>query len=886
MEFSEENVPLSAEKSHSVDLCELTEDVAGEESIALNESEINTSICNVTAASELTTAEETCSEDDATVPMKKRSYLDLRELTKGVDIDDTTVADAGEITPSTGNATSTSELATAEETCSEDDGTVPMKKRSYLDLRELTKGVDIDDTTVIDAVEITPSTSKVTAASELATAEEKSSEINITLPLEKRSALDVSKSSEVLRTQGSRNGYEGEITASSHNVITGQDLFIAADEYFEGIMSPPMEKVALVDGADHGEATATDATTSKDAIEIAASINDVSAAPQIFFGVDGSAEDISLPLEKLSSQDVLKPAEAFAAEETPITDEGEVTSSIHGSSAASEVLMIGETPSDACITLPVEKLSLLEVHGPLKVVTGETIKIGKVETTTWPYDGITAEKALSEDTTLPVENIASLEVHQPTKAVATEETANLDADKIAATTCDDTPVVEEHFQDESTLHAERISSLEVNEPAKAIAREEITTFSDDKIAATTCDGTPAVREQFQDETTPPAETISVLEVTEPAKAIATEEITTFSDDKIVATACDATPAVQENFQDESTLPAETISVPEVHEPDKAIATEEITNFGDDKIVATACDATPAVQEHFQDETTLPAKTIFVLEVHEPAKVIATEEITNFGDDKIVATTCDDIPAVQEHFQDETTLPAEMISSLEVHEPTKAVATDEITTFGDDKIAATTCDGTPAVQENFQDESTLPAENIFPLEVHEPPTKAVATEEITNFGDDKIAATTCDGTPAVKVRSQDKITLPEENIFPLEVHELTKAIATEEITNFGDDKIAATTCDGTPAVKGRSQDKITLPVERVSSLDVHEPANSVLGKITIDNYDVNATCKHFVLSLVQLSACSFHWDTCIVSFLIYGLYNRLLRTRRQRALHTQ
>ena len=30
-----------------------------------------------------------------------------------------------------------------------------MKKRSYLDLRELTAGVDEDDTTVIDAIEIT-----------------------------------------------------------------------------------------------------------------------------------------------------------------------------------------------------------------------------------------------------------------------------------------------------------------------------------------------------------------------------------------------------------------------------------------------------------------------------------------------------------------------------------------------------------------------------------------------------------------------------------------------------------------------------------------------------------------------------------------------------------
>ena len=578
-----------------------------------------------------------------TLPVEKSPSLDLHELTEGVAGEEPTTLNEAEITPTTINATAASELATAEETCSEHDATVPMKKRSYLDLRELTEGVDEEDTILIDAGEITPSTGNLTAALELATAEEKSSEINITLPLEKCSALDVSKSSEVLRTQGSRNGYEGEISASSHNVITGQDLFIAADEYFEGIMSPPMEKVALVDEADHGEATATDATTSKDEIEIAASINDVSAAPQIFFGVDGSAEDISLPLEKRSSQDVLKPAEAFAADETPITDEGEVTSSIHGSSAASEVLMIGETPPEAYITLPVENLSLLEVHGPLEVTTGETIKIGKVETTTWPYDGsvITAEKALSEDTTLPVENIASLEVHQPTKAVAMEETTNFDDNTIAATTCDCTPAVKEHFQDETNLPAEKVSSLEVNEPTKAVVSEETINFDDDKIAATTSDGTPAVKVRSQDKITLTVGKSSSLEVHEPTKAVVSEEITNFDDDEIAATTCDGTPAVKVHSQDKITLPAEKISSLEVYESTTAVVSEEITNFDDDEIAATTCDGTPAVIWRTQDKITVPVEKVSSLEVRdEPANAVATVETTTSDDSKITTYNYD------------------------------------------------------------------------------------------------------------------------------------------------------------------------------------------------------------------------------------------------------
>ena len=421
-----------------------------------------------------------------TLSVEKRPSLDLCGLTEGLAGEETTAMNVSEINTSTCNVTAAQELATVEEMSSEDNGTVPMKKRSYLDLRELTRGVDIEDTTVIDATEITTSTGSVTAASELATAEEKSSGINITLSLEKCSALDVDEASEVLCTQESGNVNEGEITASSHSAITGQDLFITADEYFEGNVTLSMEKVFLVNEADHAEAIATDETTSKDEIEIAASINDVSAAPQVFFGVDGSAEDIILPVEKVSSLDVVKLAEAIATDETPITDEIEVTSSLHGFSAASEVLMVGETSSEAYISLPVEKLSLLEVHGPVEVVaTGETTNLDEVEITACAYDGsvITAGKALSEDTALLVENVASLEEHQPTKAVATEETTNFDFDEIAATTCDGIPAVQGRSQDKITLPVEKVSSLDVHEPAKAVATKETTSSDDSKITA-------------------------------------------------------------------------------------------------------------------------------------------------------------------------------------------------------------------------------------------------------------------------------------------------------------------------------------------------------------------------------------------------------------------
>ena len=432
------------------------------------------------------TDETMASSENVTLPVEKLPSLDPPELTEGVAGEETTAINESEITTSTCNVAAASEPATAEEAYSEQDGTVPMKKRSYLDLRELTAGVDEDDTTVIDAIEIMAPSCSLTVPSELATAEEKLSGINITLPLEKSSALDVHESSQVLRKEESTNVDESEIMASSHNVITGRDLFIATDEYFEGNFSPSVDKVSLVDAADHAEAIVMEGTTSKDEIEIAASVNDVSAAPQVFFGVDGSAEDVTLSLEKVSSLDVLKPAEATATDQTPVTDESEVTSSIHGVSAASEVVMEGETPPEAYVSLPVEKLSLLEVHGPAEVLaTGETANLDGVEITACAYDGsvITAEKGLSEDTTLPVEGSTSPEVHQPTMAVITDETTNLEGNKIAEPTCDVALAVQGHFQDKTTLPAEKVSSLDVHEPANAVASNETTTSDDSKINA-------------------------------------------------------------------------------------------------------------------------------------------------------------------------------------------------------------------------------------------------------------------------------------------------------------------------------------------------------------------------------------------------------------------
>ena len=66
-------------------------------------------------------------DENMTLPVEKLSSLAPRELTVGVAGGETTAIHESEITTSTYNVAAASELATAEERYSEHDGTVPMK---------------------------------------------------------------------------------------------------------------------------------------------------------------------------------------------------------------------------------------------------------------------------------------------------------------------------------------------------------------------------------------------------------------------------------------------------------------------------------------------------------------------------------------------------------------------------------------------------------------------------------------------------------------------------------------------------------------------------------------------------------------------------------------
>ena len=83
------------------------------------------------------------------------------------------------------------------------------------------------------------------------------------------------------------------------------------------------------------------------------------------------------------------------------------------------------------------------------------------------------EKSSGGNIILPVEKLSSLDVHEPAEVVAGGETANLDETEITACAYDDSPSSAEKksSEDNITLPVETNASLDADETANAVATE-------------------------------------------------------------------------------------------------------------------------------------------------------------------------------------------------------------------------------------------------------------------------------------------------------------------------------------------------------------------------------------------------------------------------------
>ena len=382
-ENSKNDITLPVEMVFSLAGHEIPKDDAAEGANYNKECEITASRCSATAALDLMTAMDTSCEENATLPVEKLPSLNLCELTEGVAGGETTDINESDMTTCTCNVAAASEHVMAE-----DNGTVPMKKPSTLDLLDLTNGVGIHNTTDIDTSEIITSTCNVTAASECSTAED----------------------------------------------------------------------------------TTEDETTSKDESERAASINDFSAAPQVLFAVYRSAEEITIPAEKVSPLDALKPDEAISTDETPITDES------NGAVSEAPQVLLAVDWSTGEITLPAERVSPLDVLKPAEAIpTDETPNTDTSdENVSEAPQVLFAVDWSTEEITYPAKNVSSLDAHKPAEAISTDETPITDESEEAVSAVPQVSFAVDRSAEEITLPVENGSPLDAIKTAKAMGADETT----------------------------------------------------------------------------------------------------------------------------------------------------------------------------------------------------------------------------------------------------------------------------------------------------------------------------------------------------------------------------------------------------------------------------
>ena len=207
----EDNATLPVETHPSLDLPELSEGVDEDEIIVIDAIEITTSTCNVTTASKLVMVIEGSFEDNVTLPVEKHPSLGLPELSEGVDRDKTTVIDASDIATSTCNVTAASEPAMAEEKLSEVTINLPLEKSSSVDVLEASEVLATQESTNFYEGEVTPSSHNVIAGQDLNITVDKYFESNITLPKEKVSLVDATDHAEAQSLMGVQTFSEDNI---------------------------------------------------------------------------------------------------------------------------------------------------------------------------------------------------------------------------------------------------------------------------------------------------------------------------------------------------------------------------------------------------------------------------------------------------------------------------------------------------------------------------------------------------------------------------------------------------------------------------------------------------------------------------------------------------
>ena len=804
---------------------------------------------------EETTNTEQSSGSHISVPIEKVSSLELHESAETVATEETINTEQQEIIE---NAI-VDERSAHSVTVAQSSGShisVPIEKVSSLELHVSAEAVITEETTNTEQQEISDN-AFVDERIAYSVAVVQSSGSHISVPIEKVSSLELHESAEAVVTEETTNTEQQEI--SDNAFVDGRSAHsVAVTQSSGSLISVPIEKVSSLELHASAEAVVTEETTNTEQQEISDNtLVDERSAHSVAV-TQSSGSHISIPIEKVSSLELHASAEAVVTEETTNTEQQEISDNtlVDERSAHS----VGVTQSSGShISVPIEKVSSLELHASAEaVVTEETTNTEQQEISDkslvdeWSAHSVAATQSSGSHISVPIEKVSSLELHASAEAVVTEETTNTEQQEIS----------DNAFVDERSAHSvtvaqssgshisisiEKVSSLELHASAEAVVTEETTN----------------TEQSSGSHISVPIEKVSSLELHESAETVATEETINTEQQEIIENAIvDERSAhsvtVAQSSGSHISVPIEKVSSLELHVSAEAVITEETINaeqqeISDNAFVDERIAYSVAVVQSSGSHISVPIEKVSSLELHESAEAVVTEETTNteqqeISDNAFVDGRSAHSVAVTQSSGSLISVPIEKVSSLELHASAEAVVTEETTN----------------TEQSSGSHISVPIEKVSSLERHES-AEAVSTEETTNTEQQEIIENAIvDGrsahSVAVTQSSGSDISVPIEKVSSLELHASAEAVVTEETTNteqqeisdnaFVDERIAYSV-----AVAQSSGSHISVPIEKVSSLELHASAEAVVTEETTNTEQSSGS--HISVPIEKVSSLELH-----------------------------
>ena len=884
---SDSHITTPIEKVSSLELHESAEAVATEETTNTEQQEINEYASAVDERSAHSVAVTQSIGSHVSIPIEKVSSLQIHDSAKAeiMNSGEQTISEYADVI----DERSAHSLAVTQSSGSHIS--VPIEKVSSLELHESAEAVATEETTNTEQQEISEYSRDVDERSAHSVAVTQSSGSHIGIPIEKVSSLQRHESAEAVATEETTNTEQQEISEYSRDVDERSAHSVAVTQSSGSHISIPISSLQLHESA---EAVATEETTNTEQQEISEYSRDVDERSAHSVAVaQSSGSHISIPIEKVSSLELRKSAESVATEETTNTEQQEIVECTFAMDERSSHSVAVTQSSESCTEMPIEKLSSQDVK---ESAADNSMRQRKRKRSSEKCmdeilqlnNGCSVTAQQSEDLVEPLQkyrrlcNIEELTVAGDDKdepgidsveAVATEETTNTEQQEISDNTLVDersahSVAVTQSSGSHISVPIEKVSSLELHASAEAVVTEETTNteqqeISDNALVDERSAHSVAVTQTSGSHISIPIEKVSSLELHASAEAVVTEETTNteqqeISDNTLVDERSAHSIAVTQSSGSHISIPIEKVSSLELHASVEAVVTEETTNteqqeISDNALVDESSAHSVAVAQSSGSHISVPIEKVSSLELHASAEAVVTEETTN----------------TEQSSGSHVSVPIEKISSLELHESAEAVATEETTNTEQQEISENAIvDGrsahSVAVTQSSGSHISVPIEKVSSLELHES-AEAVVTEETTNTEQQEIIENVfVDGrsahSVAVTQSSGSLISVPIEKVSSLELHASAEAVSTEETTNTEQQEISEKSLgDGrsahSVAVTQSSGSHISIPIEKVSSLELHVSAEVVVTEETTNTEQSSGS--HISVPIEKVSSLELH-----------------------------